>query len=277
MAIINPGASLRVLPQAPTINPRDFAPDADGLLRAQEVGLKIGKEISDLSLAGERLKVEKAKLKATEEELKFNQSLSQVKMRQAIADAQGAENKLDPMKALDASLLQAGVDPAVYGANRERKLQDVQRVQQRNLAFQNDPTLTPEMLRQRFGVTLAEEMSGAGALEELSVTPEAPAPAGAELSLVQVAPQVQVPQGAAAPTQSLASAGVVEDTLAQFDDLKSFRANLVAPGTSPRRVAETLYSRDFPMRPLGSMSSAEQTAALKPYLDAAQSEVISRT
>lgn len=262
---------MRVMPQAPQITPRDFAPDAEGLQRAQLAGITIGKEIADLSLAGDRLKVEKAKLKATEEEIKFNQQLSQTKLRQAIADAQASENRLDPMKELDSALLQTGVDPAIYGNNRDRKLLDAQRIRQRNTAFQADPTLTPAMLQQRFGQTLAEEMSGPGALAEVTVAETVDAPVADTLASVQVATPSPAPAQTLAPEFSAA-----DDALAQFEELKSYRDRMVPEGTTPLQVATSLFQQDNPSRPLGALSASERTAALKPYLEAAQSEVVSR-
>jgi hypothetical protein len=311
MAIINPGASVRVMPQAPQINARDFAPDAEGLQRAQLAGITLGKEIADLSLAGDRLKVEKAKLKAAEAAVKFGLKEAEANARRAMADAQNAETRNDPKELVRQEAVALGLNPEDYGDDFDRLQADRRLLQQRNLAFQRDPSLTQEQLRERLGRTLAESMSGT-AVDEAAVPNEGAM--GTELGNSQVGgsansvpfflqkPQrektaqevydetrpegaFKVPEvgtelsavtvpGAPAADQELAAA---DDALAQFDELKGFRDRLAPPGTSPRSAALFLFQRDNPGRSIQSMSPNEQAEALKPYLDAAKPEVISRT
>ena len=312
MAILNPGASVRIMPQAPQINARDFAPDAEGLQRAQLAGITLGKEIADLSLAGDRLKVEKAKLKAAEAEIRFNQQKAQADLRRAIADAQNAETRNDPKELVRQEAVALGLNPEDYGDDFDRLQADRRLLQQRNLAFQRDPSLTQEQLRDRLGRTLAESMSGT-AVDEAAVPNEGAM--GTELGNSQVGGRANAPlpfylqkpqrektaqevydetrpegafkvpevgtelsavtvPGAPAADQELAAA---DDALAQFDELKGYRDRLAPPGTSPRSAALFLFQRDNPGRSIQSMSPNEQAEALKPYLDAAKSEVVSRT
>ena len=312
MAILNPGASVRIMPQAPQINARDFAPDAEGLQRAQLAGITLGKEIADLSLAGDRLKVEKAKLKAAEAEIRFNQQKAQADLRRAIADAQNAETRNDPKELVRQEAVALGLNPEDYGEDFPRLQEDVRRVKFQDAAMGKDPTMTPELAEERFGQTLARSMrapAAEGELSEVSVegrpqegTAQVGGRANAPLPFYLQKPQrektaqevydetrpegaFKVPEvgtelsavtvpGAPAADQELAAA---DDALAQFDELKGFRDRLAPPGTSPRSAALFLFQRDNPGRSIQSMSPNEQAEALKPYLDAAKPEVISRT
>lgn len=271
MAITNPGASLRVMPQAPQINPRDFAPDVEGLQRAQLAGMQIGKEIADLSLQSDRLRVEKAKLKWQEQETQFQQQLAGLKLKQAAADLQKSERELNPMAEVDRGLRLSGADPALYGDDTERKLQDFQRVRMREQAFQADPTLTPELLQQRFGPTLVEEMN-VPALPEGSLT-------GVEIAAAEEAPAPSPGLAGVSITvpQTAAEAPAAPAALPEFAELQTYRDRMVSPDTSPLQIAAALYSRDYPNRPLGALSAAERTAVLKPYLDDAKSEIVTRS
>lgn len=91
MAITQSVGSLRVMPEAP--------PAQDPLLQAKafSIGQQIGNELAGLTLAGEKLRFEKAKLKAQEEGLKFEQSVARLKLKQAETEI-SREAELAPLR-----------------------------------------------------------------------------------------------------------------------------------------------------------------------------------
>lgn len=91
MAITQSAGNLSVVPQAPQVG------DPLGPMKAFAVGTQLGQELAGLTLAGDKLKFEKAKLKAAEEGLKFEQSLARMKLQTA-AQQLDSESKLAPFK-----------------------------------------------------------------------------------------------------------------------------------------------------------------------------------
>lgn len=91
MAITQQAGSLRVVPTAPDMG------DPLGSLKAFAVGQQLGQELAGLSLAGEKLRFQKAQLKAAEEGLKFEQSVARLKLQTA-ANAFQTEQDMAPLR-----------------------------------------------------------------------------------------------------------------------------------------------------------------------------------
>jgi hypothetical protein len=270
MAIINPGASVRVMPQAPQINARDFAPDAEGLQRAQLAGITLGKEIADLSLAGDRLKVEKAKLKAAEEEIKYGIQKFKIGLatesdnaRTAAANATAAEQGLDVRNKVRDQAILLGLPVDKYGDDFEALNADALKLTDRREYRKTNPYASQQELIQLTGPTLVEAgmfSPATGALEESVVAQEAPPPPAPSLSLSEASvdgkkyaptisidvpadpsvPQIKVLEGVSVGGAAAPGAVATPDPLEPWKKLK------VNPNARAGDLAVELAERNYP-------------------------------
>lgn len=246
MAITQPIGNVRVMPQVPDTG------DPLAGMKAFAVGTQLGQELAGLSLASEKLKFEKAKLKAQEQGLQWEQMLAQFKLKAAQDEAQRQQ-------ALTASQIEENKARAA--------LTDVERqVKERELALSRvDLTGAASALLGDASVPVAEEP----AVESVLADAEVGAAAPQEFKVPQL-PEV----GKAAPAAAPAPVTRYQPTFASADrnpemslgSATPYETALAAEREQGRREAEALV-RQIAVTQLTSPAEARkmlpQAAALR--------------
>ncbi len=211
MAITQPIGNVRVMPQAPDTG------DPLAGMKAFAVGTQLGQELAGLSLASDKLKFEKAKLRAQEAGLAFEQNRAQF----ALAEAQRAAQ----MQAETDRLAKEKSELEVKMLRREAALGEID-IGKLGSALLGATVSTPEATPVPEPVLAEAEVAPAAApvFSVAQPAPAAPAPASPKYAPKFVSaeqdPTVRFSLPAGAPSPDAAAAAAVE--AGRQRDIKTF-------------------------------------------------------
>lgn len=193
MAITQPIGNVRVMPQAPDMG------DPLAGMKAFAVGTQLGQELAGLSLASEKLRFEKAKLKAQEQGLQWEQTLAQFKLKAAQEEAKREQDRLlleqDKAKAEIAERTAAAARNTAETKLRERELTGLQNYGSplAGISIRGAPAAPAAVAAPAAAPAEVAPLADAVVQEAVEETPLAPAPAPA------LAPTFSIETPAAAP------------------------------------------------------------------------------